>query len=57
MTVANLTDYVIIPSGFKVATNSEGAINIATDPSSVLTSAIEAMMTKNDVTYQGLKVT
>lgn len=58
MTVDNLTEYVIIPAGFKVATiGNGGTIQVATDPVGALTAAIETMMTKNNVTYQGLAVT
>lgn len=56
--VNNLTEYIIVPSGFKVATTaSDGAVQVATDPVSTLTAAIETMMTQNNVTYQGLVVT
>ena len=58
MTVDNLTEYVIIPAGFKVATTGNGdTVQVATDPVGALTAAIETMMTKNNVTYQGLAVT
>ncbi|MBU7448320.1 KxYKxGKxW signal peptide domain-containing protein [Lactiplantibacillus sp. 7.2.4] len=58
LTVDNLTEYVIVPAGFKVAsTASDGKLQVATDPVATLTAAIETMLTTHDVTYQGLTVT
>lgn len=58
LTVDNLTEYVIVPAGFKVAsTASDGKLQVATDPVATLTAAIETMLSTHDVTYQGLTVT
>ncbi|MGZ9647357.1 mucin-binding protein [Lactiplantibacillus pentosus] len=57
-TMANITDYVLIPAGFSIAAkNSDGTYSVSDDPTATLTSDIETMLSDYHVTASGLKVT
>ncbi len=56
--VDNLTEYLVIPSGFVVGdTDANGNAEVATDPASTVTSEIQTYLTKYSVAYSGLSVT
>lgn len=58
VTVNNLTEYLIVPSGFVIATaDADGNGLVATDPASTVQSDIEATLTQYGVTSTGLTVT
>lgn len=57
-TMNNITDYVLIPAGFSIATkNVDGTYRIADDPATTLTDDIETMLSEYHVSASGLKVT
>ncbi|AUI77624.1 mucus-binding protein [Lactiplantibacillus pentosus] len=57
-TMANITDYVLIPAGFSIAAkNADGTYSVSDDPTATLTSDIETMLSDYHVTASGLKVT
>ncbi|POD88785.1 hypothetical protein S101258_00499 [Lactiplantibacillus plantarum subsp. plantarum] len=44
-TMANITDYVLIPAGFSIAAkNADGTYSVSDDPTATLTSDIETML-------------
>ncbi|WP_048000718.1 MBG domain-containing protein [Lactiplantibacillus herbarum] len=56
--VNNISDYVIIPAGFAVATkNADGTYSTSTDPTATLKAEIESMLAATGTTYGDVTVT